>query len=111
MKRRSLIVALTTVADESAARTLARVLVEERLSACVQRVPITSTYTWNDKVEEGGEVLLLIKSTSDMLEVLRERVLALHDYEVPEFVVIDADHAGGAYLEWALAACSPASDR
>ena len=107
MSRRRLIVALTTVADDSRARALARTLVEECLCACVQRVPISSTYRWKETVEEGAEVLLIIKSTSDLLDQLRERVLALHDYDVPEFVVVESDHAAGAYLEWTLAACGP----
>jgi periplasmic divalent cation tolerance protein len=111
MSRRKMILALTTVADDSAAGRLARTLVKERLSACVQRLSISSTYTWNGNVQDGEEVLLLIKSTSDLLDALRERVLALHDYDVPEFVVIEADQVAGAYLEWALAGCGPASDR
>jgi len=110
MSRRRLIMALTTVADDAAARALARTLVEERLSACVQRVPISSTYAWKGAVEESDEVLLLIKSTHDLLEALRDRVLALHGYDVPEFVVIDADHAAARYLEWARSACGPAAD-
>jgi len=111
MSRRKLIMALTTVADEDAARSLARTLVEERLAACVQRARIASTYSWKGATEEAEEVLLLIKSTNDRLEALRERVSALHGYDVPEFVVVETDHSAGAYLEWVLGACSPSPDR
>jgi periplasmic divalent cation tolerance protein len=108
MKRRKLIVALTTVADEATAESLARTLVEERLAACVNRVEVASTYRWKGSIERERELLLVIKSTADLVERLRERIRALHTYDVPEFVVLEAAAVGSDYLAWALSSCGDA---
>jgi periplasmic divalent cation tolerance protein len=109
MKTRKLMIALTTVADADAAKTLAHALVGEGLAACVNRLPIESTYRWQGRVLSEGETLCVIKSTSDLLDRLRERVFALHAYDVPEFVVLEPTAVASAYLAWALESCVPGS--
>jgi len=104
MAKNTLIIALTTVSDEAAADTIARTLVEERLAACVQRFAIRSTYAWEGSIEDGPEILLLIKSTSERVRPLRERTLELHPYSTPEFVVVEAADTAAGYLAWVLAA-------
>jgi periplasmic divalent cation tolerance protein len=107
MTTRKLILALTTLPDEASADALAQTLVGEKLAACVNRFPVESTYRWQGAVETARETLLVIKSTSDLVDRLRERIHALHTYEVPEFVVLDTAAVGPAYLAWVFAACAP----
>jgi periplasmic divalent cation tolerance protein len=107
MKTRTLIIALTTVADAESAKRLAHALVSEGLAACVNRVAVDSTYRWQGKIENDGEILCVIKSTNDLLDRLRERVLALHSYDVPEFVVLEPAAVSAPYLSWALESCAP----
>ena len=95
------VVVLTTVGLTFDAASLARELVEQRLAACVNIVPqIRSIYRWQGKVEDDGEQLLLIKTTSERLDALRESLSARHPYEVPEFVVLTMDEIRGPYREW-----------
>ena len=105
MSTRKLVTVLTTLPDEGAAQALARVLVSERLAACVQRTAIASTYRWKGRIEDAAEVLLLIKSTDDLVDSLRARLIALHPYEVAEFVVLTSDVASQAYVDWVRSAC------
>jgi periplasmic divalent cation tolerance protein len=94
-------VALTSCPSEEVARRISRALVEERLAACVTILPTgRSTYRWQGAIEEADELLCVIKTTADRIEALRERLPALHPYEVPELIVLDV--AGGlpAYLAW-----------
>jgi periplasmic divalent cation tolerance protein len=87
--------------DAAVAARIARALVEERLSACVNVLPgIRSFYRWQGAMEEAGEALLLIKTTRAALPALQARLVALHPYELPELLVVEA--AGGlpAYLAW-----------
>ena len=95
-----LILILTTMPDDDRAASLARTLVEERLAACVNvHAPMTSTYHWQGQVEVEPERQVVIKTTRDRLSGLEARLRALHPYDLPEFVVIDA--AGGdAYARW-----------
>lgn len=92
---------LTTVPVGETAEVLARTLVDERLAACVSLYPpMTSIYRWRGVVEEETERQFVIKTTRDRVPALRSRVLELHPYELPEFVVVEAADASDAYLAW-----------
>jgi len=92
---------LSTCPDADSAARIARALVEERLAACVNRVPgLTSVYRWRGEVQEDGEVLLLIKTTRDRLEALRARLIELHPYEVPELIAVNIVAGHTPYLDW-----------
>ena len=99
-------VVLTTVAAGFDAAALARTLVEQRLAACVNIVAeVRSIYRWNDGVDDEREQLLLIKTTEERVDALREALLARHPYEVPEFIVLSAE-AHGAYGAWLVQSVS-----
>jgi periplasmic divalent cation tolerance protein len=91
---------LTTLAADADAATLAKTLVDEHLAACVNVLaPMTSIYRWRNAVEQEREQQLVIKTTAAAVPALRTRLLELHPYELPEFLVLDA--AGSdAYLAW-----------
>ena len=92
---------LTTIGAGTDAPSLARVLVGERLAACVNVLPeMQSIYRWQGDVTVEGERQLLIKTTADRVEQLQERLHALHPYEVPEFLVVAVQGGSAAYLQW-----------
>jgi periplasmic divalent cation tolerance protein len=75
--------------------------VEERLAACATIVPaVESIYRWEGKIESAGETLLLLKTAAERLDALRSRLLALHSYETPEFLVLPVESGSEAYLAW-----------
>lgn len=91
----------TTCATEDEARHIARVLVEERLAACVQRLPgLRSTYVWKGEVHDEPEVLLIIKMRSGLYPQVEARIRALHSYEVPEIVALPIETGSEDYLAW-----------
>jgi periplasmic divalent cation tolerance protein len=95
-----LILILTTMPDDERADGLARTLVEEHLAACVNvHAPMASTYQWQGQIEIEPERQVVIKTTRARLAALEARLRALHPYDVPEFVVIDAA-ASAAYAAW-----------
>ncbi len=104
-RKQRLLVVLCTVGEEGSAQAMARILVEERLAACVSRVPVQSTYRWREAVVSEGEVLLVIKTEASLWPTLRRRIRELHAYECPEIVGIDATESDADYLAWLLAAC------
>jgi periplasmic divalent cation tolerance protein len=78
---------LTTTGSREEADRIARALVERELAACVNILgPISSVYRWKGKIETGNEFLLLIKSTEDAFDRVRDAIRALHSYEMPEFI-------------------------
>jgi periplasmic divalent cation tolerance protein len=95
-----LILILTTMPDDDRAAALARTLVEERLAACVNVYPaMISTYRWQGQIEAAPERQVIIKTTAACLDAVTARLRAVHPYELPELVVLDA-RAGEAYGEW-----------
>lgn len=98
-------VALVTVPDVEVGRSLAREVVEARLAACGNVVPgLFSVYRWKGEVHQDPEALLILKTTSSVIEALREKVLELHPYEVPEFLVLPVEHGHPPYLRWVMGA-------
>jgi len=94
-------VVLITAPDTEVGERLGRALVGERLAACVNIVPgVTSLYRWDGEVQRSGEVLLLVKSTVDAFERLRDRVKELHPYDVPEIIDLPVRRGEARYLEW-----------
>ncbi|MFC6906340.1 divalent-cation tolerance protein CutA [Halalkalicoccus tibetensis] len=87
-------------APTDAAPALARTLVEERLAACVNRVPCESTYRWEGEVVESEEVILLAKTTDGRFSELVERVEAEHPYETPCIERFDEEAVLPAFAEW-----------
>jgi periplasmic divalent cation tolerance protein len=90
-----------TCPNADSAQHLAHALVGESLAACVNRIPaVQSTYRWNGKVTSDSEELLLIKTTAARFEALKERLLALHPYELPELIAVPVERGHAAYLDW-----------
>jgi uncharacterized protein involved in tolerance to divalent cations/8-oxo-dGTP pyrophosphatase MutT (NUDIX family) len=80
---------------------LARALVEERLAACVNRLPgIQSVYRWEGNIEESAEELLVIKTRKASFAALEKRVRDLHSYAVPEVIALPIISGSEPYLRW-----------
>ena len=95
------VLALTTLPADADAGEFGRTLVDERLAACVNLLPVMeSIYRWEGKIEFEPERQLIIKTSSDRVSELWERVRELHPYEVPEFVVVPIVDGNEAYLKW-----------
>ncbi|MFB0921921.1 MAG: divalent-cation tolerance protein CutA [Alphaproteobacteria bacterium] len=86
------------------ARDIARTVVEERLAACGNIIEgMRSVYRWEGEVEEGTEVLLLLKTSVGMVERLASRVKELHSFEIPCVVEIPLGSGNPDYFDWIAA--------
>ncbi|MEO7274497.1 MAG: divalent-cation tolerance protein CutA [Vicinamibacterales bacterium] len=95
------VVVLTTLPADADAAAFARQLVDERLAACVNLLPLMeSVYRWEDRVEQDSERQLVLKTSRERVAALWERVRELHPYEVPEFIVLPVTDGNDAYLRW-----------
>ena len=104
----NVLIVLTNCPDAEVADRIARTLVEQKLAACVNRMPaVDSVYRWQGAVERAVEVPLLIKSTRERLPEVQEAIRALHPYEVPEIVAIPVVAGLPAYLRWVVDETQP----
>ena len=96
------ILVLVTCGSQKEARKIARALVGQRVAACVSEigVPLASTYRWKRRVESAKEFLLLIKTSRRRFAAVREVVLELHSYQVPEIIALPIAAGSRTYLDW-----------
>ncbi|HEX7636018.1 MAG TPA: divalent-cation tolerance protein CutA [Noviherbaspirillum sp.] len=95
---------LTNVPDEAVARTIAHLLIEQRLAACVNMLPaVQSIYRWQGKLEQASEVALLVKTTQTRYTELEAAIKSVHPYQVPEIIAVPVVAGLPAYLGWIAA--------
>jgi periplasmic divalent cation tolerance protein len=96
-----IVIVLTTAPADDRAERLAHQLVDERLAACATvSPPMVSVYRWKGRLEREAERQILFKTTRDCLAALEARLMQIHSYELPEFVVLSVEHGSAAYLAW-----------
>jgi len=101
---------LVTAASLEEARRIAAALLQPRLAACVNLVPgVESHYWWQGKLENGSEVLLLVKTSAEQFEAVATAVRAAHSYECPEIVALDPREMAPAYRAWWESEMGPTS--
>jgi periplasmic divalent cation tolerance protein len=95
------VVVLMTASTQEEGVRIARTLVEEELAACCNVIgSVTSIYRWQGKVEEAQEVQVLIKTFAERFNALRQRVVELHSYDVPELIALPITEGLPEYLDW-----------
>ncbi len=95
------VVVMVTAPTEEEAASIGRTVVEEGLAACCNIVPrVRSIYTWQDKVCDEDEVLCLMKTRKALFSGLKDRIIELHSYDVPEVISLDIEGGHRDYLSW-----------
>jgi periplasmic divalent cation tolerance protein len=82
---------------------------EQRPAACVQQLPMRSTYRWQGELRAELEVLLLIKTADDRVDAVVAHLEQHHPYDVPEVVVVRDAAASAPYLAWLVEETRPSS--
>ena len=91
----------TTCSDVRKAEKLATHLLQNRIAACINVLPgVKSFYRWQGKVETDAEVLLMIKTSRDLITEVRRVIEKLHDYDLPELIVVPIIDGSPDYLVW-----------
>ena len=91
---------ITTVSLEEA-KNIGRKLVEQNLVACVNLLEnMTSIYKWEDKLEEGQEVVLIAKTRKVLMPKLIGTVNSLHSYDCPCILELPIQGGNPEFLSW-----------
>lgn len=95
------IVILCTCSGEEEAGKIATRLLERRLAACVNVVPVSrSYYWWQGEIESSAESLLIIKSAAELFARVEQAIREVHSYQVPELLALEIAGGSADYLAW-----------
>lgn len=95
------VIVLTTLPAEADAAAMAEALIEARLAACVNVLPVMeSIYRWKGAIERDRERQMVIKTSRQQVDGLWQHLRDLHPYDVPEFVVLPIVDGSEPYLRW-----------
>lgn len=99
-KKTEYIIAVISTPQE-AAEQIARVIIDDRLAACVQILgPVSSLYWWKGEIQKDTEALLLLKTKKSCIAKLKKRLTSIHPYDVPELLYLSVFDGLPSYLEW-----------
>lgn len=95
-----IVVFITTSREDEAVR-IARELVGAQLAGCVNIIrDIRSIYSWEGKIEDDPEILMIVKTRKSLFSQLQKKVKELHSYLVPEIIAVPIEDGSQAYLKW-----------
>lgn len=93
---------IITTINRERAYSLAREIVEKKLAACANILPISSIYWWKGKIEDDEECMIILKTSSSKIRGLKDYLLNIHPYETPEIIEIEPNYVADKYLSWLI---------
>lgn len=94
----------TTFPDRREANKIAKLLIEEKLAACVNVWPISSVYRWQNKIVQEKEQAVLIKTKARKFRQVERFLLAHHPYQTPAIIAWRPEKVSKRYERW-LSGC------
>ena len=93
------LVIITTESSKTNASRLAKLLIQNKLAACVSIKEIFSFYVWDGDIEETKEFEITIKSKPEFKENLIDFLHKISTYDVPQ-IIYKKYHSEMKYYEW-----------
>lgn len=94
-------VVFVTIDTLESAKRMSKIIVNEKLAACCTIFPNSvSLYGWKGTLHERNEQVVMIKTIEKKLLELKDRILELHNDEVPEIISINLNSGLSSYLDW-----------
>ncbi len=94
------VIVQTTISNEEEAKKIAKILIQDKLAACVQLKDIESLYNWDGKLCCERETLLSIKTKKELFSKVKSKILELHSYDTPEIIELDISNISEDYLKF-----------
>jgi periplasmic divalent cation tolerance protein len=90
-----------TAGSKAEAQKIGNALVECRLAACVNILDnMQSIYRWNERIQQDTEVVLIAKTTDNLVSALIDQVKSLHSYDCPCIVSLPISNGYPPFLDW-----------
>jgi periplasmic divalent cation tolerance protein len=90
-----------TAGSKAEAQKIGNALVEGRLAACVNILDnMQSIYRWDERIQQDTEVVLIAKTTDNLVSALIDQVKSLHSYDCPCIVSLPISNGYPPFLDW-----------
>jgi len=93
------LIMITTESTKTNALRVAKLLIQNKLAACVSIKQIFSIFEWDDEVEEAKEFEITIKSKSKFKDNLIDFLHQISTYDVPQ-IIYKEFHSEARYYDW-----------
>ncbi len=90
----------TTCENEQEAERLAKLILDNRLGACVDYWAVNSMYHWEGELKKLSQIMILITTLESKLEDVNEIISKNHTYSVPLIAGVDIRRMNRAYKTW-----------
>ena len=94
-----LLVIIATESCKTNAMRMAKLLIKEKIAACVSIKQIFSVYEWDDDIQETKEFEITIKSKPEFKDYLIEFLNEISSYDVPQ-IIYKKYYSEMKYHEW-----------
>jgi len=94
-----ILVLITTESNKKNALRAAKLLIQNKLAACVSIKQIFSIYEWDDDIEDTKEFEITIKSKLEFKDHLIEFLNKNSTYDVPQ-IIFKKYNAEMKYYDW-----------
>ena len=90
---------ITTESNKKNALRVAKLLIQNKLAACVSIKQIFSIYEWDDDIEETKEFEITIKSKTELKDNLIDFLQKVSTYDVPQ-IIYKKYNSEMKYYDW-----------
>ena len=90
---------ITTESSKTNALRMAKLLIQNKLAACVSIKQIFSIYEWDDHIEETKEFEITIKTKPEFKDYLADFLHEISTYDVPQ-IIYKKFNSDIKYYDW-----------
>ena len=94
-----ILVIIATESSKTNAVRMAKLLIKEKIAACVSIKQIFSIYEWDDDIEETKEFEITIKSKPELKDDLIDLLQKISTYDLPQ-IIYKKYHSEMKYYDW-----------
>ena len=93
---------ISTYPNKKSILKISNDLVKTKIIACANISKIDSVYSWNGKIQNSSEYIVIFKTITKNKVKLKKIIAETHPYDVPEIAEIDVTSINKSYLNWLI---------
>lgn len=95
----SFIIIYVTHENIEEAKKITNYLLDKKLIACSNFLPIEANFWWNNKIDSTNEIVSILKTKKENWDIVKDEIEKLHPYKIPCIMKIKVK-ANESYEDW-----------